>query len=668
MLEETLELLTNPDKKLVTSPRQGQLDMARAVAQVVKDGGVYFIQAPVGTGKTYAYLLPSLLSGKRVVVSTAKKGLQDQISKQDLRALEKASGKEFSFTVLKGANNYYCRSRADDSDRRKLVGRVEAWLTLDPLADGDLNNMPGGRTKECDDICVQECLGEQCTYFQKHCNYVTTLAKAQTSQLVVTNHKFLAHALISAGSLKTSRFGEFDTLILDEGHQFPEALASAARAEVCKSRIQKLYEDYRAAAGALGDGNLMAAWSDLERILRPLSGLVDTEAIAPFVEKLKEVVDGLLHQQKADARAAYDVRELSRGELHASVHFQTQCQRLLEELGGIQNSDHYLPTAETKSAEAENTSKPAELHIVAHHMTPYSRIKDKYAEIHAVVVTSGTLAVGGSFSYIARECGLEPPENPGATSRKLTVETPFNFAKQSLLYTPRHLPLPAMPHEAHRRDWVREVAAEIADLVAASEGNALVLFSAMSDLTEVHQELLKLGVAQPLIVQQRDKARLAEDQYRRTDNAVLLGMKSFFEGFNVVGDKLWLVILPKLPFPSPSNPVEQRKREKLVQYYMNTKNDDARTAGAKAFDRLTVPKMVFDTVQAGGRLIRSSTDRGVFAILDPRLWTGSSSRLPNARDASYKGYGLAAVKSIGMPRTTDNFEDVRDFYDSLRKR
>jgi len=662
MITETLEFLKDPSKGLVAGPREGQLAMAKLVATVMNTKGTAFIEAPVGTGKSYAYLVPAALSTERTVVATAKKSLQDQLIDKDIPAVKKVTGKKFSFAVLKGASNYFCEARYAGVKNATARYEVEGWKLCmgDVVSNGDVASFPGGYPDFWPEVNATDCDGDKCP-LKKDCGYMKALEAAETAHIVVTNHHVLAHALVRRSGV----LGTFRTLIVDEAHQLPEALRSAQTRELSKAHLHNLHRKYLDAGGTRGSKDLDTAWASFEGALTGIDGVFPPEFVSGEVPAIRAILTTMAADVKngtggtedyADSKEANRVRAKTKAFTDALLRLDSALETLTDS-NRSKELINCVTTPDFKSTAREISVKP---------VNPGNAVAAAMAEIPAVVMTSGTLSVGGTFNHIAYETGLKPPGSQNANSTGLGCKSPFNYAKQAVLYTPKHLPKPVSGKGEDRMHWVSSVSLEIKRLIEASAGNTLILFSSNADLNDIHRKLGDLGTPYPLIAQRTGRAADAEAQYWATPNSVLLGSKSFFEGFNVPGDKLWSVIIPRLPFPVPSDPVIKTKTERLeAKFQANGMNPNA--ARAATFTAISVPPMLFDTIQGAGRLIRTAQDRGVLSILDPRVWTGSGSRLPKAEQVEYHGYGATVVDAIGFPRRTARFENVQKYFEGLRK-
>jgi ATP-dependent DNA helicase DinG len=298
----------------------------------------------------------------------------------------------------------------------------------------------------------------------------------------------------------------------------------------------------------------------------------------------------------------------------------------------------------------------------------------KLQMIPSVVITSATMAVGGKFEDIKYQLGLTRSyyrDDAGAAHipkqiHELVLSTPFNYDKQALLYTPRHIPLPVGASDPRRSAYISVVVNECTRLIRASDGNAFILFTSKQDLLDVYAGLQEEDLPNPLIIQDDDASNTLRT-YMMTPKSVLLGVKSFWEGVDVQGSKLQLVIITKLPFPPVTDPVLQARSRQLIAEQVAC-GIPAETAKSSVFSRLQIPYMLTELRQGAGRLIRARTDKGVLAILDSRIFTGNSKDMPLPNQQSYKGYGKLVAEATGFNNHVFEFEIVRRVFEQWNTR
>ncbi len=581
------------------SPRRSQLAMASRVALALENRAPLVVEAGTGTGKTFAYLVPALLSGKRVLISTGTRTLQDQLFNKDLPLVGGAIGVPAQVALLKGRSNYLCsyrfrqlagqRSLAGTRDR--MIGRLERWSKITKT--GDIAEVPdlGDAHPLTPQITStrENCLGARCPDVGR-CHVVDARRKAIESDIVIVNH----HLLLADLALKEDGFGDLlgaaDAVIIDEAHQIPDLATQFFGTRFGSRQAEHLVRDSRAEltlarapAGAANEelGEIerrLATLGDLLRASRPEWHRADT----PFAD----AAQGLSNAMRGLAAA---LNEASREPGVA------QCAARATELAA--KLDEIVHAEEHEGARSvELTLRGFSLSLL-----PFD-VAGRFASLTgstraAWIFTSATLSVGEDFSHFTSRLGLGAAET-------LAIPSPFDFESQALLYLPAKLPDPASP--AHT-PAVIDVAMP---LIEASAGGAFVLFTSHRALQRAAQIMrerwAELGDF-PLLVQGEAPREFLLRRFRESGNAVLLGTASFWEGVDVKGDALRLVIIEKLPFASPDDALTKARIEHL------------KTTGGNAFREYQLPEAALALKQGVGRLIRSETDRGVVAICDPRI-------------------------------------------------
>ncbi len=612
------------------APRVEQQQMAEATATAIADHGKLIVEAGTGTGKTFAYLMPALRSGKKVIISTGTRHLQDQLYGKDLPVVREALKLPVHIALLKGRSNYLCRYRLETaaSDGRRLSGRqlheleeVRAWAGRTKY--GDVAEL--GLLSEDSPVwprvtsTTENCLGQECEHFQD-CFVTKARRNALEAEVVVINH----HLLFADMVLREEGFGELlpgaDAFIIDEAHQLPEVASVFFGTTLSSNQLRDLARDVRAEhlreAGdmqdlpdaaerlegllhrlrlALGQQDRRAAWSE---VAGNAALQVILEELAAALAQLHDWLAGAAERGKGlescSQRAA-----LLRGRL-------TQ----LMEPG----SGESIRWFETRHTSFRLNLTPLNVApVFRHHLDSLNS---------AWVFTSATLAVGESFGHFAAQLGLEDAET-------LLLDSPFDYRHNALLYLPDDMP---EPNERHYIDAVVSCAREV---LAASAGRAFLLFTSHSALRAAASQL-EHDFDYPLLVQGSAPRQELLEQFRRLGNAVLLGTSSFWEGVDVRGDALSCVIIDKLPFGSPGDPVLQARIEAL------------RKQGANPFMAYQLPNAVITLKQGIGRLIRDHADRGVLVLCDPRLRS--------------KAYGRVFLNSLpDMPRT-HSIDSVHEFF------
>ena len=603
-------------------PREVQMAMAEAVAAAIDERHTLIAEAGTGTGKTFAYLVPALLSGKRVIVSTGTKALQDQLFHRDLPRVRSVLGARLSAALLKGRANYLCLHRLEQArtegqfaSRQQVsdLQRIHAWSTSTrhgdraELAELAEDSPLWPRVTSTTD----KCLGSECAFFND-CFVVKARRAAQEADVVVVNH----HLLFADLAIKQEGFGEIlpgaHAFILDEAHQVPELAGQFFSVSLSARQLAELVRDTIAECGAV---------TGVLGILQPL-----TEAITTAVRKLRLAMDGFpgraaLKRIERDAEVEAGIEglrlalealvnglaphnERSRGLDSVHERAQSALARLNQLMdGSARDSVHWY---ELSAQGFSLHSTPLDL------AQPLRELRE---QSHAAwIFTSATLSIAGDFTHFARQLGLDDPHT-------VCLQSPFDYQRQALAYLPAGLP------EPNTDTYTERVVEAVIPVLAASQGRAFLLFTSHRALRRA-ADLLTDRVPWPLFVQGSAPRHQLLEEFRASGNGVLLGAASFWEGVDVAGDALSVVVIDKLPFAAPDDPVLAARLETL------------REAGLKPFFDWQIPNAVIALKQGAGRLIRDIHDRGVLVLCDPRL-TG-------------KGYGRIFLASLpDMPRTTD---------------
>lgn len=666
---------------LVREVRPGQVQMGRMTEQVIQQKSFAIVEGPVGIGKSFGYSIPAIQSRKRIVISTAKKQLQHQLAQKDLPFLGERLEQALTVALLKGKSNYACELKSDTlkpEDQKSFLTWIKSSKT------GDLSDWPGKKPYYWSDVTAEDCIGGQRCRFSKDCGYWRSKEQIKTAQIVVANHHVVAWDL-RFGPKKL--LGNYDVLIIDEAHQAVSAFRGAYTKTVTPFAVKRIIRMIdKAGFDAALVKPLEGAWEEMFKHIEKLDGEIPAD---PF-ETYGETSEQILAQLRADVKKElanygaaddpdpddidYDTKIAGKPRVDGSNFdyivklemLQKAIDRPLEALSEIRdpgdNTVVYINTTERKS----KIVNAAPINIGP-------MVGPKLQQLDTVIVTSATIAVAGAFDDIRNQLGLdmkvkavdedgEPTGDvlPSKKIEELILQTPFDYSKQALLYTPTHMPLPVSgssnPDYApspERVKYIEDVANECARLIRASDGNAFILFTATTDMRDVHAALQDTSLDNPLIMQE-DDAESTFKEFMATPRSVILGLKSFWEGVDVVGDKLRLVIITKLPFPQVRDPVIQA-RSRTIKKDAMARGMNESTAESAVFKAVQVPTMLTDLRQGAGRLIRSRTDKGVLAILDPRIWTGSSKKSPVPGQKSYGGYGAQAVAAIGFSNKTSDF-------------
>jgi ATP-dependent DNA helicase DinG len=611
------------------APREAQERMAGAVATAIDQRDVLIAEAGTGTGKTFAYLVPALMSGRKVIVSTGTKALQDQLFFRDLPRVHAVLGSRAKTSLLKGRANYLCLYRLDQAVRegnpdRQLASQlsaIRAWSARTRRGDRmEMIDIPEDSPVWPRVTSTPEnCLGTECPFFDD-CHVVKARREAMEADIVVVNH----HLLMADLALKQEGFGEIlpgaDAFILDEAHQIPELAGQFFSQSVSARQMVDLAQDALAEAqGVTGaTSQLLEPVEVVQDLIKRLRLAMDSlPARGPFgALDRDEVVHELLGELRDVMAALADLLsslgERSRG--LANVFERAQMLSLRLDRISEEHSASDVRWYETWPRGFALHATPLDLATPLRAM----RMATDAAWIH----TSATLSIAGDFAHFARQLGIEDPQT-------LHVESPFDYQRQALAYLPKDLPDPAA------RDYTDRVIAAIRPVLDASDGRAFLLFTSHRALRRA-AELLEGRVPWPLFVQGTAPRHRLLEEFRASGRGVLLGAASFWEGVDVAGEALSVVVIDKLPFAMPDDPVLQARLEALEE------------AGINPFMGWQVPTAVIALKQGAGRLIRDVHDRGVLVLCDPRLST--------------KGYGRLFLASLPpMPRTRE-LADVTAFF------
>jgi len=617
-------------------PRQAQLRMAEAVVAAIQSQGELIAEAGTGTGKTYAYLVPALLSNQRTIISTGTKALQDQLFHRDLPRVRQALGARLRTALLKGRANYLCwyrleRARSEGLfDSRETVAQLHALHTWASASDsGDLSEasfLPEGSPLWPQVTSTAEnCLGTDCPFYQD-CFVVKARQRAQEADLVVVNH----HLLFADQALKQEGFGEIlpgaHTFILDEAHQVPELAAQFFGRMLSARQLQDLARDAQTEAVAVSGAQAVVqaparALDEAVRDLRlaldavPARGNLALWSRTPGLDEVLGKARGALAELHA-VLAPLDER---------SVGLKS-CAERAEQLTGDAEAV-FGPHDDGLVRWYELSARGFQVHCTP--LDVSATLRDFRARSQASWIhTSATLAVDGHFEHFASQMGLVSPQT-------LLQASPFDYHNQALLYLPQAMPEPGTPHH------VEALIEATLPLLDASNGRAFLLFTSHRALRQA-AELLAERREFPLFVQGTQSRHLLLESFRASGNGVLLGAASFWEGVDVAGDALQLVVIDKLPFAAPDDPV------------LEARLDSIRRRGGQPFRDWQLPQAVIALKQGAGRLIRTHEDHGVLVLCDPRLVS--------------KSYGALFLASLPPFARTRDAERVLGFLRQQRLR
>ncbi|QWP78749.1 ATP-dependent DNA helicase [Lysobacter sp. K5869] len=666
-------------RKLETfAPRSAQQDLTAAIADAFESRDTLLAEAGTGTGKTFAYLVPALLSGLKTIVSTGTRALQDQLYHRDLPRVRDALGVGLKTALLKGRANYLCRYRMEQAkgepkfSSREVAAqfqRIVAWSGRTRLGDlAELEALPEeSPLLPMVTSTAENCLGSECPFYAD-CFVVQARQRAQAADVVVVNH----HLLLADLALKQEGFGEIlpgaQAFVIDEAHQLPELAAQFFGEAISARPLVELARDAlaecKSVTGALA--SLQVPARDLEHSVRVLRTAMDELPIRGTRRRAGEVpaVEDAFDNLEAALLNLRDALEPLRGAAPGFDSCHARAEEFIERLRRWrgapvprpapepeEDDDFSPPRREEIPAEAENQDAFAAAQeaqtegegtppegrdgsVLWYELTargfrlsrtpldvagPLAAHRERSRA--AWVFTSATLTVGGHFHHYSRKLGLFEPKT-------LLAPSPFDWPHQALMYLPQGLPDPVVRH------YNESMVERLRPVLEASGGRAFVLFASHRALRET-AELLKDG-PWPLFVQGEAPRHVLLERFRASGNGVLLGAASFREGVDVAGEALSVVVIDKLPFAAPDDPVFEARLEAI------------RRRGGNPFRDEQLPQAVIALKQGAGRLIRSERDRGVLVLCDPRLHS--------------KSYGRTFLDSLPPLPRSRRIEDVADFF------
>lgn len=612
--------------------RDQQQLLADEISNTFERGEILIAEAGTGTGKTFAYLVPALLAGKRVLISTGTKTLQDQLFHRDLPVVRNALGMPVKVALLKGRANYLCRHRLsmlvhsaqglfESRDQVSELERIRSWSAQTRTGEiAELSAVP-----ETSPLWPQvtstadNCLGQECPEYGR-CHVLEARRRAQEADVVVINH----HLLLADMLLKEEGFGALlpgvDAVIVDEAHQLPEVatqyFGSNVSSRQCSELLQDVQKEYREAGAdapefaclveaaqsalaatqqLLGHGAGRFEWREFPGQVRAC------EALQLLATALVALHEGLEH-----------LAVRSRGLENCRQRLESVIERLQLFLDDEEVADHIRWI--------ERYSRNFSLNLTP--LDAAERFRGSMAQNpSAWVFLSATLSINGSFAHFRERLGLDQ-------TRELLLDSPFDYERNALLYLPQDMPDTGSP------DYTAAVVAAALPVIEASGGRTFILFTSHRALQEAAGRLRGV-IDYPLLVQGEAPRHTLLEEFRALGNAVLLGTSSFWEGVDVKGKALSVVVIDRLPFASPGDPVFKARLDAL------------RRQGRDPFTAHQLPLAVIALKQGVGRLIRDTTDTGVLMLCDPRI--------------TRKGYGRVFLNSLPPMRRTRSLSEVQGF-------
>lgn len=614
------------------TPRQAQIEMAMATFKSIEqgEGGCLIVEAGTGTGKTLAYLVPAILSGKKVIVSTATKTLQDQLFRKDLPMVRRALGKPIRVALLKGRGNYLCLYRLKHNLGFRQGHTAYDARTLETIRRWARSTQTGDISEALDvpeqsphwsaaTSTVDNCLGQECPDYSD-CFLIKARSRAREADILIINH----HLLWADWTLKNEGYGELlpqvEAIIVDEAHQFLESAGQFLGSTISSrqllelgndilmerlrdapdvidlldeaDRLERLIEDARI---ALGEESRRDSW-------HAVAGDGDVqESLAAISEQLM-ALEALLKPLSVRGKGLESCHKRC---LDLALRLQTFFEG---------NSENHLRWFETRKRGFSLNRTPLAV------AEEFSKFRQTTPAVW--IFASATLTVAGRFDHFTRQLGI-------FDACCHTWGSPFDYQANSLLYLPQHLPAPGSP------DYNRRAVSAVLPVLEATQGRAFFLFTSHQALNEAAQVLSQLA-DYPLFVQGTQPKTQLLESFKASINGVLLGTSTFWEGVDVPGPSLSCVIIDKLPFASPSDPVLHAKLEKLRQ------------DGLNPFSSHQLPAAIITLRQGVGRLIRDHEDRGILMLCDPRVLT--------------KPYGKLFLNSLPPMQRSHSITDVQHFF------
>lgn len=611
--------------------RPGQLAMAEEVKAALDDKRHLTVEAGTGTGKTLAYLIPVFASGKRVIISTATKALQEQLYFKDIPFLEKALGRSLNVAYMKGRNNYLCRQKLYDAAKRPVLeglieiedlDMIQEWENKTETGDrAELEKLPQSSTIWDElDARRELCSGQQCEQFER-CFLTLMQRKAHESDIIIVNHHLFFADLALRDNEFASIIPDYEAVILDEAHEIEDIAGKHFGVQISDYRFEELAHDIHSATvkGDFGSIGIDRAISNFRSYFQHFFGLFShyqghsgfTDRSNFFKSNYEPYVALITSLENLENKLRLITKKVD-----DLIPIQRRMQELNSDLRFlIEGDDHRFVYWIDKRARATFVqATPIDVSgLLREHL---------FDKANTVILTSATLAVEGKFDFIRGRLGLD-------STRELVVPGHFNFSEQVLLYVPTKLPDPRAP------EFAQAAAAEIIRILRFSQGRAFVLFTSYQQMKSVY-DFVSFALEYPTLIQGSAPNSTLLDKFRAQSNCVLFATASFWQGVDVPGEQLSCVIIDKLPFAVPTEPVVQARIAAI------------RDVEGNPFYEYQIPQAVIALKQGFGRLIRGAQDRGTLVLLDKRVLE--------------KHYGETFLNSLPNYTFTTSPRDVERFF------
>lgn len=627
--------------------RPGQIQMAEAVMRAFEDRHHLIVEAGTGTGKTLAYLVPAVaaaLSGRgRVIVSTGTKNLQEQLMEKDIPFLQNVLPSKFTATCMKGRNNYVCLTRLSRAEDAPVLDGLEEVDYFEQVSHWARSSTHGDRAELRDlpeslsfwrhiDARSETCLGQKCLDYEP-CFITRMRQRAVESDIIVVNH----HLFFADLALRNGAYGsvlpEYSAVILDEAHLIEEVASEYFGAQVSNYQVDDLLHDVAAAKIENGevDREVTKSAARAERLaenfwmgFREGRGDEGRYPIIPGTFARRSRDGELVSTALGDLYVSFD-GAMARLEttLDALKDKPVEIENLVRRIRQLRFDLQFVVTGSDKTFVYWIERRGRGIFLRASPIDVSGLLEDKlFSEVGTVVLTSATLSSAGTFSFIRERLGLDK-------ARDLIAASTFDFERQAVLYLPPQMPDPRSP------EWARAAAAEVIKILNATDGRAFVLSTSLSGMQSLYDLVMPEVDFYCLVQGSAAKGQLLE-RFRDTPNSVLFATSSFWQGVDVRGDQLSCVIIDKLPFAVPTDPLVAARQRYIEQQ------------GGSSFHEYSVPQAIIALKQGLGRLIRSTTDKGVLAVLDPRLRT--------------KSYGRVFLQSLPQCRVTSRISELASIF------